>query len=305
MSPKKRRHSREYLFFRLFTLAVRLTPRFLRDLQAGILAALFRRFSRRRHRLVTHNLELAFPRWEADRRQRLQAKIYRHFSRVMVELAALVASGTPEKSLKKLEIHGAEHLKAALSRGRGAIVFSAHMGNWELLPGGIRAVTGSPAVSVARPLDNPGIDRRVRTFRERMGSRLVNKRGAMRAMLKALERRETVFMLIDQNAVVREGVFVDFFGRPVSTIASAAQIHLRRQTPLVPAFLTLKGRRPVVEFHPALTHSPIGDRDTDIVTITQQCTSEIEAAIRRSPEQWFWFHDRWKTRPEGDHHATH
>lgn len=304
MSPKKRRHFREYLFFRLFTLAVRLTPHFLRNLEARSLAALFRRFSRRRHQVVTHNLELAFPQWEISRRDRLRSDIYRHFSRVMVDLAALIAAGAPEKSLKNMEIRGADHLEAALSLGRGAIVFSGHMGNWELLPGGIRKVTHSPAVSVARPLDNPRIDRRVRIFRERMGSRLVNKHGAMRAMLKALDRRETVFMLIDQNAVVREGVFVHFFGLPVSAVASAAQIHLRRGTPLVPAFLTLNGRKPVLDFRPALTYSPTGDRDTDTVAVTQQCASEIEAAIRRSPEQWFWFHDRWKTRPEGDHHAT-
>ena len=305
MSPKKSRHSREYLFFRLFTLAVGLTPRFLRGLEAKTLAALFPRFSRRRHQLVTSNLGLAFPQWDAPRRRRLQRRIYRHFSRVMVELAALIPSKTPEKSLKSMDIRGADHLQAALSLGKGVIVFSGHMGNWELLPGGIRKATGSPAVSVARPLDNPRIDRRIRLFRERMGSRLVNKRGAMRAMLKALDQRETVFMLIDQNAVVREGVFVDFFGLPVSAVTSAAQIHLRRGTPLVPAFITLKRGQPVVEFHPALTYSPTGDRDRDITAVTQQCTSEIEAAIRRSPEQWFWFHDRWKTRPRGDHHATH
>ena len=304
MSPSNRRHLREYLLFRFIAAAVHLTPQPLRHLEARLLARIFRRFSRRHHRLVTRNLEAAFPEWAPARRETLQDGIYRHFSRVFIDLAAMLASSAPEKRLKDLEIRGAGHLEAALERGLGALVFSGHFGHWELLPGGIRRVIGAPVVTVARPLDNPLVDRRIRRFRDRMGSRLIDKRGAMRAMLKALDRRGTVLMLIDQNAVVREGVFVDFFGRPASTITSAAQIHLRRNTPLVPAFLTLQNRKPVLEFRPALEYAPVDDRNTDIAALTQMCTSEIEAAIRRKPEQWFWFHNRWKTRPKGDKHET-
>ncbi|HDP93759.1 MAG TPA: hypothetical protein ENN40_00135 [Candidatus Aminicenantes bacterium] len=305
MSPNKHRHFREYLFFRLFTVAVRLTPKFLRDVDASALSYLFRRFSRRHHQQVVHNLELAFPHWPGARRRSLQTRIYSHFSRVLVDLAAMMASPAPEKKLRKLKISGAHHLKQALARGRGAVVFSAHLGHWELLPGGIRQITSAPVVTIARPLDNRRIDRRIREFRQRMGSRLVDKRGAMRSILKALDKEETVLMLIDQNAVVREGVFVDFFNQPACTITSAAQMRLRRETPLIPAFLTLRDQEPALEFRPAIDFSPTGDRDHDIATLTQQCTHEIEAAVRRTPEQWFWFHNRWKTRPKGDKHESH
>jgi KDO2-lipid IV(A) lauroyltransferase len=297
MSPNKRKHFVEYLFFRLFTVAVRLTPAFLRHLDARLLAFLFPRLSRRHHQQVMRNLEVAFPGWTQAQHRRLQTRINAHFSRVLVDLAAMMASPAPEKNLRNLRISGSHHLEQALALGRGAVVFSAHLGHWELLPGGIRQVVQAPVVTVARPLDNRRIDRRIRTFRERMGSRLINKRGAMRAILKALDNHETILMLIDQNAVAREGVFVDFLGKKASTITSAAQIHLRRQTPLVPAFVTVVNRTPVLEFHPAIDYASTNDPDRDVAALTQRCTAEIEAAVLRTPEQWFWFHNRWKTRP--------
>jgi len=305
MSPQKRRHFWEYLFFRGFAAAVRLTPGFLRGVDAFLLRSLFRRFSRRHHHQVTSNLETAFPQWNAAARENLQKKIYIHFSRVLVDLAALMAAPVPEKKLRDLQIRGARHLEDALAAGRGAVVFSAHLGHWELLPGGIRSVIHAPVVTIARPLDNRRIGNHIHRFRERMGSSLVSKHGAMRAILKALEKKATVLMLIDQNAVAREGVFVDFFGRKASTVTSAAQLHLRRGTPLVPAFLTLVDGRPILEFRPAIAYSPTGERERDIAVLTQRCTAEIEAAVRRTPEQWFWFHNRWKTRPKGDTNAAH
>ena len=304
MSLDKTKHILEYLVFRLFTGVVHISPPRIRRLEARWLEAIFRRFSRRHHRLVTHNLELAFPLQSPEERQQLQSRIYRHYTSLLVLLARLMAVSKPDRLVTDLEILNPDHLRNALDRGLGAVVFSAHMGNWEFLPLGIHRVIHAPVVTIARPLDNRFIDRRMRNFRRIMGSRLIDKHGAMRSMLKALDQGETILMLTDQNTVAREGVPVEFFGHPVSAVTSAAQLHLRRGTPLVPAFLRVIEGQPVLEFRPEIQYTPTRDRNTDIRNLTQICTCEIESAIRQSPEQWFWFHNRWKNHAKGDNHET-
>jgi KDO2-lipid IV(A) lauroyltransferase len=121
----------------------------------------------------------------------------------------------------------------------------------------------------------------------------------MRTILKQLEKNGIVYLLIDHNTIAREGVFVDFFGKKASTVPSVSQLHLRKSIPIVPIFLHYEKNKIVLELLEEINTAgeKTGNQQQDILHLTQKCTSMIEEKIKSYPEQWFWFHNRWKTRP--------
>ena len=136
-------------------------------------------------------------------------------------------------------------------------------------------------------------------MRRKTGAALIDKRGALRPVLETLRRGGgMVGILLDQNAARREGVFVPFFGRAASTSRSVALLAVRTGAPVVPIFIRREapGRHRVL-VEPALPPPTANDPEQAIVELTARCTQTIEAAIRSTPEQWLWSHDRWRTRP--------
>jgi KDO2-lipid IV(A) lauroyltransferase len=190
-----------------------------------------------------------------------------------------------------------EHVRAALGKGRGLIVVTAHIGNWEFSGLAVAHLVGS-MLSVARTLDNPMLDRYVRGVREQLGQRIVDRRGALRPVVRHLRDGGTVAMLIDQNQRAG-GVFVPFFGRLASTVPSAASIALKYDVPVVMGYgLREKdGVHHTIRFGPAFELIRTGDHDADVEANTAMFTRRIEEAVRRAPEQWFWLHRRWRRRP--------
>ena len=215
-----------------------------------------------------------------------------------IELAALLARPV-EDTLGRIRIDGLEHLRAAMDQHGRALLLTAHLGNWELLPVACR-LTGYRLSVVLRPLDAPWLDRLATRMRERSGVDLIDKRAALRPVLRALAEGAMVGILLDQNAARREGVFVPFFGYSASTSKSLAVLAVRTGAPIVPAFI----RRDDAGMHrvvvgPALP-PPSGDVEAAVTALTARCTEAIEAAVRETPEQWLWMHDRWRTRPLDD-----
>jgi KDO2-lipid IV(A) lauroyltransferase len=215
----------------------------------------------------------------------------------MVELARLL--GRPlQATLDEMTLAGVEHLRPVMARHGRALVLTAHLGNWEYLAAA-PCLTGYPGAIVIRPLDSPALDRLAEDARRKTGIALIDKRGALRPVLQALRRGGMVGILLDQNATRREGVFVPFFGRLASTSRSLALLALRTETPIVPMFIRREGAgRHRVTIEPPVAPPPATlDLETAVVELTARCTDRIEAAIRRTPEQWLWTHDRWRTRP--------
>lgn len=221
---------------------------------------------------------------------------------MLTELAVRLARPWDE-TLERLRIEGLEHVQAAMQRHGRALLLTAHLGNWELLPAACR-LTGFRLSVVLRPLDAPWLDRLARRLREKSDVELIDKRAALRPVLRALAGGRMVGILLDQNAARREGVFVPFFGHLASTSRSLAVLALRTGTPIVPAFIRREDdgiHRVVVG--PALPVPSSSDLAAAIESLTARCTNLIEAAIRETPEQWLWMHDRWRTRPPGDRHT--
>ena len=255
-----------------------------------------------RRRAALRNLAIAFPELSEIERRRLCRRSFEHLGLMAVELC-FALSRPLERVLERIRVEGLGHLRAAMERHGRVLVLTAHLGNWELLAVAHR-LTGLPLTIVVRPLDAPPLDALAGRLRIKAGVELVAKRGALRAVLSALGRGRMVGLLLDQNASRREGVFVPFFGHPASTSKGLALLATRTRAAVVPIFAHREaGGRHLVAIHPALEVPGTPERARAIIELTMRCNAAIEAAIRRTPEQWLWIHRRWRTRPPAERGA--
>lgn len=192
---------------------------------------------------------------------------------------------------------GKEHLRRALAAKKGVIVATAHMGNWEVL-GAMCNELGVSFTTVYRPLDNPLLDRWVRSTRAEGGQRLVPKYGALRELVLELKKGGMVVLLVDQD-MRWHGIFAPFFGTPASTIPAPAELALRMGSTILTATSRRVGPgfRHAGAFDPPVEVADTGDRAADVLRITTKINANLEAGIRLAPEQWLWSHRRWKTKP--------
>lgn len=203
---------------------------------------------------------------------------------------------SPEKFQKCVSVDGRENYLAAVRKKRGILILTAHLGSWELLPM-VRQLYEQPVVILYRPIDFEPLDRFFCFLRSRRGAQLLPKKRSMRRILTHLRDQKTIAILLDQNADWYNGVFVDFFGRRACTDKGLALLALKTRAPVLPVFLVrhppgfkvLIGR----EIPPAQT----GDKTKDVETNTERYNQAIEKIVRQYPDQWFWVHQRWKTKP--------
>jgi KDO2-lipid IV(A) lauroyltransferase len=246
-------------------------------------------------RHAARNLERAMPDLAADRQRAVLTGMWDNLGRVLAEYAHLPDIGRAiELKDDRVTITGLQHIEAIRNAGKPVIFFSAHYGNWELL--GLTATRyGLPLVQVYRAANNPLTEELLQDLRQAVGGRLVPKgMQAAREMLKALKQNESLAMLIDQK--LSTGIAVPFFGHDAMTAPAIAELALRADCPVVPAYVErLQGARFRVVVEAPLQLEKTGDRERDIFTGMQLLNGRIETWIRARPEQWFWVHKRWKT----------
>lgn len=255
---------------------------------AGRLA--FRLARRDRRRALAH-LELAFPDTSDSGRARIARAAFEHLGTSLAECLHLASRDCRVVS-RHVVVEGREHVAQAQRTGRPILVLTGHCGNWELLAATI-SCGGLPLSVVARELDDPVLDRAIVRLRARFGTRTIARagRGAARKLLATLRGGGALGMLIDQDTRV-DGVWVPFFGRPAFTPVGAAEIALRRDAVVLPAFI----ERREDGSHRARFHAPL-DLTGDVTAATARMSEEIERQIRRVPAQWVWMHRRWRRRP--------
>jgi len=293
---RERRHALEAAAAAAASAVVRRLPRSAVLAIGRRLGRLWAALDRRHLAIAADNLRQAFPDWEEAQVRATARGVYAHFATVLLDI--LWMEGRPVEELLALaDVEGLEHLTGALARGGGVVSPLAHLGNWELQGVATAPLTGPSAV-VARPLDNPALDRRLVAFRASTGNIVIYKQKALSQVLKNLREGRTVGIVVDQNVQAKDGIFVRFFGRPASTTTVAAALALKTGCPIVPARCVLRsdGRYRMV-YGPPVEWSSSGRRGEDIARLTQDIASIIEGWVRETPEQWLWLHRRWKTRP--------
>lgn len=292
----------EYLAFRALLAFFRLLPLPV-GLRAGsALGMLAYWLFPAQRRVAMRNLAVAFPDREPSRRRAVLRESCRNLGRLAAEVSHFDRLSR-EEIATRVEFSDRPRWERLLAErgGSGLVVLTAHFGNWELLAH-LHGLLGYPVTLIHRPMRNPLIDEWLLRWRARAGTRSIPKRAAARDALRALRNGAIVAVPGDQNQVFSFGVFVDFFGLPACTTAGPVRLAQHVGAPLVPVFLRRKGgsAQHVLEVQEPVELVDTGNREQDLVTNTQRCSKVIEEMIRRHPEQWIWFHKRWKTRPPGE-----
>lgn len=219
---------------------------------------------------------------------------FRHFAMVLVEIISFPRKIRLHNYTNYIEVKGLEFIDEGLKNGKGVMLIAAHFGNWELA-GPILGMFKYPLSAVARFLPNELVDKLLNYSRKYHGEKVIYKDNALKDMMRVLKNNGVLAIVSDQDAR-SAGIFVDFMGVKSSTTRSPALLHIRFGTPLIMlnCYRSRKDR-----FYYTLSFEPCPKPvENDTEHITQALTYQIEKAIKEHPEQWMWFHRRWKTRPQ-------
>ena len=279
----------------LIIALVKHIPLSLRKVIACALACAFYHLSLKHRLIAIHNLMRSFPEKTTGEIMIIARGSYRSFSLLAAEFCDIPYL-TRNNLDKLITIKGLDNYTQACKEGRGVLLLGAHFGNWEIGNAALAIMT-KPFVFIYRILDSAFLEKNITAVRASYGNVSLSKENAMRPMIRLLKKGATINLLIDQNVAWYGGVFVDFFGRPACTTSGLALLALHAGAPVLPAFTH---RRPngkyVLEIGKKVEIIKTTDRDNDVLLNTQNFTNIIEEKIRRYPEQWFWLHQRWKTK---------
>jgi KDO2-lipid IV(A) lauroyltransferase len=274
----------------------------LADAAAPAVAVLARRHDRRaaaHGRGATRNQRIAYREaWTPDLSRRLQRGQARHLTRLVVDFARLPRLDAA--AIRRcVDLRDFERLRKLAGEGRGVLCVSGHIGAWEL-PHQVSSRLGLPATVVARPARNAGVERVLRHLRTGAGQRVLDKRGALWKLTRALRRGDTVGLLADEDTAER-GVFAPFLGTPAAT--SPVPAFLQRVTGAPIAVLTcprVGTGRFRFRIWRVIRPVPGGDTEAEIQRVTEAINAALSEAILAYPEQWLWGSRRFATRPAGE-----
>ncbi|BCW94121.1 MAG: hypothetical protein KatS3mg007_2015 [Thermoanaerobaculum sp.] len=291
------RYAAGYGLFRVLLLAARALPLSLLRLLFSRLGLVAARLAKRDCQRAREHLQKAFgPNFDCETLLRAHAQ---HLGCLLGEALWLAHASAP-RILARTRFEGLEHLREAIAHGKGVVLVTGHCGNWEWMNLALQAA-GIPMTAAGRRLRDPRFDRFITRLRTRFGGEAVARgEGAGQALLRALHRGRVVGLLIDQDVAV-PGVFVPFFGEPAWTPTGAAFLALRRGCPIVLGFARRdQDGTMVIKVQPAIWPTGSHTREEDVGQLTALLTARIEEHIRSCPEQWVWFHQRWRRKPQGE-----
>lgn len=299
------RHWAEFQVFRcvicvLEILSVRQTRK-LAALMAWLLTdALPARATR--YDIAAENIRRAFPELSPAEVHSMVRRMWVHLFRMVAEMAQAPRKLALENCRECVVFRNRAPVLEALTRGRPVLVLGGHFGNWEMSLSSF-GMFSFPMGVIAREMDNPWLNNWFRETREACGHKLYFKKGNFDGITDLMAAGGNLILLGDQDAG-RRGVFVDFFGTPASTFKSIALMALEYRALIIVGY----GRRlPDDDRVDRWVRYEVGcedvidverlETDDEIREITERYTRALERAIRRSPEQYFWVHRRWKTPP--------
>jgi KDO2-lipid IV(A) lauroyltransferase len=231
---------------------------------------------------------------EEDCRKILR-RVYIHFGQMIFEVPHILRLNH-ENLADYVVFENEENLRNALAKGKGVFVLTAHFGNWEFMSAAVTLHFDRASAAVARPIDFAPLDRLVSRLRSQFGTEVITKQRAMRRIILALREQKMIGILLDQNVDWYEGVFTPFMGSWACTNKGLALMAVKTGAPVVPIFSVRQedGRHRII-FEKEIP-LVIGDKTAEVEENTILFTQVIENFVRRYPDQWFWFHRRWKTR---------
>jgi KDO2-lipid IV(A) lauroyltransferase len=249
-----------------------------------------------RRRVVVRQIAAAFPHLDRAGVRRVARGAYAHFGGMLVETALLPSLGR-DGILDLVESEeGLDRVEAAFAAGRGVVLITGHLGNWELA-GAYLGARGMPLEVIVRRMRNPYFDAYLNDTRTRAGMHVVYDADAVRHLPRAFRQGRGVAFVADQGVRGLASTFVPFFGRPAKTPRGPAVFALRFG---LPAFFVAVVRQPSGRYRCVATPVAVpdtGDRDADVDATVAGFTRILEDWVRRHPDQYFWHHRRWRRQP--------
>lgn len=250
-----------------------------------------------RKQVVLTNLQLCFPEWSDSQRYRVARRAFRHALRSYVE-RSVQWFGSTEKLLSLIEVDSEIDLATAPGRPgeQPAIFLGYHFVGIEA--GSLWYSRLGPSASLYTPMSNPYFDQAAKIARARFGAEMVSRGDSARAVLRMLRENKTVMLAADMDYGVRNSVFVPFFGVPACTLTAVSRLAATGRATVIPFVVEvlpryrgyrLKVLKPWQDY-------PSGDDAAD----ARQMNAVLEQHIRQMPEQYYWVHRRFKTRPPGE-----
>lgn len=246
------------------------------------------------------NLRIAFPDLDEKARRRITRATFKNLGRILSELSQFPRLNRENiSSVAVFDSDDLEMFNELQRQGRGIILLTGHIGAWELLAFA-QSVRDNSISLLARPIDNPLVNRLLTEYRTRCGNRILEKRGSAREVLRTLKTGGMVGILADLNTTRDAGVFCDFFGLQACTTTSIATLALRTGAVVLPVYIVWDEKMRIHRLHGEQPVETVvtGNFESDVWVNTANYTKVIESIVRRHPDQWLWVHRRWRTRPD-------
>ena len=296
---KRIRHRMEYVALRAVIALSRTVPAGVADRVGAAVGWAVARVGRPRWEVVMRQLRMAFPGADEGWRRRVARRSYAHFCAEVVGTFRLVGARRTEIR-GRTRLNGEEVLQEAAREGRGVMLVSGHLGNWEVGAAGLVA-RGFPMDIVLARQRNVLFDRYLARSRQRLGIGLIPREEARHGVVASLKAGKLLGIMGDQDAR-RAGIFVDYFGRPASTARGPAVLSMRAGA-TVATFHTVRraGWKPRYDIYiEPVTVAEEGRGRAAVAAVTRAFTDRLEERVRQYPEQYLWHHRRWKTPPPGE-----
>ena len=271
-----------------------LLPTSLQNLLAKFLAFAFMKLKKKRFHVVMTNLDLAFGETKTkEEKLEIAKKCYYNFAKYLGINFILNQNTTKQKILEQVVFKNEHFLLDAIKSGRPIIVTTAHFGQWEIFGLAVAAHFG-PSSVLGRRLDSSVMDKILRANRSQFDVELIDKDGGAKDILKALKARRIVGILVDQNTAPKDGIKVQFFGKDVLHTPAASVLAQKTNALIINAFIYQKGEN----LNEICFEQPIDittfDKEDAVQKATQMQCSACEEMVRAKPEEYFWFHQRFK-----------
>ena len=271
-----------------------IMPSSLQNLLAKFLAFAFMKLKKKRFHVVMTNLNLAFGETKTkEEKLEIAKKCYYNFAKYLGINFILNQNTTKQKILEQVVFKNEHFLLDAMKSGRPIIITTAHFGQWEIFGLAVAAHFG-PSSVLGRKLDSSVMDKILRANRAQFDVELIDKDGGAKDILKALKARRIVGILVDQNTAPKDGIKVQFFGKDVLHTPAASVLAQKTNALIINAFIYQKDEN----LNEICFEEPIDistfDKEDAVQKATQMQCSACEEMVRARPEEYFWFHQRFK-----------
>lgn len=216
-------------------------------------------------------------------------EVFRNLGQWFVEIIKILF-GFGRHIVEGVKVQGLENLERATRGGKGAVLVSAHLGNWELLVLSLTSKIGHTMHGVARQQNNPYINDFMVNAREKFGTKIIYKKGVVRKFISILRKGGVVGMMMDQHVSANMGYMMDFLGSPAWVSCTPATVARKTSSALIPLSMRLTPQGHVIIILPEVDTA-------DMLKATEELNESLQEFIRQSPAQWLWIHRRWKKIP--------